>query len=156
MAFHTVKWLKKKKCTIKCVRFAGCIADTRETNRPRCTHRIVVWMCIRNVCVCFNYIYVTVFTGWSKSIRDRAYLEIYMYIYMYTWNGGRRKINSREWRRRSLDPPYESIYFLATNFRKIAKHSETNGSNQLPWFHPWCIFFFSARSDGENIGWGNI
>lgn len=45
-----------------------------------------------------------------------------------------------------MDPPYESIYSLATNFRKIAKHSETNGSNQLPWFHPWCIFFFSARS----------
>lgn len=104
-----------------------------------------------NVCVCFNYIYVIVFTGWSRSIRDRGYLEIYICIHE-TWNAHeeRRKINSRV--KKTLVVPWillTSRYILWQRIFEKLRNIETNGSNIA--VVSSLVYFLLARSGGEKI-----
>lgn len=77
-----------------------------------------------------------VFTGTVD--RDRA-LEIYIYIYIIR-NAHRRTKSS------SLDPPYESIYALATNFQNCETPRPNSGNIVV------VLFSLSSRSEsGEEI-----
>lgn len=106
-----------------------------------------------NVCVCFNYIYVIVFTGWSRSIRDQAYLEIYIYMYVYTKRETHTKKEERlirEWKKTLPWILLTSRYILWQRIFEKLRNIETNECSNIAVVSS-LVYFLLARSGGEKI-----